>query len=401
MPQIEPRISRPIPTCHVLAGLLGIMLLFAPTGVSGQEIDGYLEDVRAEYGLPALAAAVVQDGAIVAAAAVGTRTLGGAQPVTITDRFHLGSNTKAMTATLAGMMVECGKLRWDSTVGEVLSDDVPGMSVSLAGVTLGQLLSHSSGIPSDNEQILDLYFSVDVFDYNPTDLRRRLLDQWKTTELAVPDGSPFQYSNLGYVIAGLMIEKVAGEPWEQLMYERIFAPLDLQSAGLGPQATYGLIDAPVGHGIAPDGTVTPMLWGPAADVPQIIAPAGNAHMSILDYATWAGWNAGQGTRGPALVTPETLNYIQSVLVDTPVRDNPPPGTPGTGSYGLGWGIVTFDWSDGPVLTHNGSNSMNLARIIIDPTQDLAIVAATNYPGAQANAAAGAVLQHLYAAHSAK
>ncbi|WP_226925740.1 serine hydrolase [Meridianimarinicoccus sp. MJW13] len=401
MPQIEPRTPRPILTGHVLAGLLAVMLLFAATVVRGQEIDGYLADVRAEYGLPALAAAVVQDGAIVAAAAVGTRILGGTQPVAITDRFHIGSNTKSMTATLAGMMVDEGKLRWDSTVGEVLGDDVPGMSASLAAASLEQLLSHSSGIPSDNEQILDLYFSADAFDYNLTDLRHRLLDQWKTTEIERPQGSPFQYSNLGYVIAGMMIQKVAGKPWEQLMHDRIFSPLDMQTAGLGPQATYGLIDAPVGHRIGPDGTVIPMLWGPAADMPQVIAPAGNAHMSILDYAKWAGWNAGKGTRGPALVTPQTLTHIQSVKVDTPVRKNPPPGTPGTGSYGLGWGIVTFDWADGPLLTHNGSNSMNLARIVVDPTLDLAIIVATNFPGAQANAATGSVLQHLYTVYSAK
>src|SRR5690606_14765703 len=110
-------------------------------------------------------------------------------------------------------------------------------------------------------------------------------------------------SNFGYMIVGMMLEKVSGKPWEQLMHERIFAPMALTSAGLGPQASYGLIDAPVGHRINSDGTVTPMPWGPAADVPVVMAPAGNAHMSILDYATWAGWNAGMATRGPALVSP--------------------------------------------------------------------------------------------------
>ena len=118
-------------------------------------------------------------------------------------------------------------------------------------------------------------------------------------------------------------------------------------------------------------------------------------MSILDYAKWAGWNAGLGHRGPQLVTPDTLAFIQAVHVQTPVRNNPPPGTPGTGSYGLGWGIVAFDWSGKPILTHNGSNAMNLAKIALDTDQDLAIVVTTNIASAAADAGAAAALEDLY------
>ncbi|WP_112324139.1 serine hydrolase domain-containing protein [Oceanibium sediminis] len=383
-------------TC-VVTGLLGSA--FAPSNASASELESYLSEIRAEYGLPAIAAAVVADGKVVSAAAVGTRVLGQDLPVSIDDRFHLGSNTKSMTATLAGIMVDEGKLTWESRVGDILGDLLPGMRASLADATLEQLLSNSSGVPSDTDEIVDLYFSADAFDYNPTELRLNLIDRWKENEIAVPEGSPFQYSNLGYIIAGAMIEKVAERPWELLINERIFAPLELGTARLGAQATYGLIDAPVGHRIEQDGSATPMLWAASGDLPKVIGPAGNANMSILDYAKWAGWNAGQGARGPALVAPETLRHIQTAKVQTPERPYPPPGTPSTGGYALGWGIVTFAWSDGPVLTHNGSNSMNLARIVVDTERDLAVVVTTNFPGGRANAAAGEVMQNLYEAYA--
>ncbi|MET3598378.1 serine hydrolase domain-containing protein [Martelella mangrovi] len=376
---------------------LPVLALAAPAGAF--DLPTYLEEVRTEYGLPALAAAVVQDGETIAAAAVGTRVMGEDIPVTVEDRFHLGSNTKAMTATLAGMMVDEGKLTWETTVGDVLGADFPGMSDTLSAATLEQLLSHSSGVPADTEELIDLYFSVDAFDYNPWDRRHRLLDAWKANEITIPEGSPFQYSNLGYVIAGMMIETVAGEHWETLMNERIFAPLDLQTAGLGPQTTFGLVDAPVSHRVDEDGNVTPMYWGPASDVPPVMGPAGNAHMSVGDYARWAAWNAGEGKHGPALVQPETLRYLHAAKVETPVRENPPPGTPTTGEYALGWGLVQFDWSDRPLLTHNGSNGMNLARIVLDPEEDLGIVVLTNFPGRTADQAAGAVLAGLYAEFS--
>jgi CubicO group peptidase (beta-lactamase class C family) len=380
----------------LLSALTGILFLCMPVVAEDVALPQLLEGIRTEFSLPALAAAVVQDGDVVAAAAVGTRVLGIDLPVSIDDRFHLGSNTKSMTATLAGMMVEEGKLAWNSSVGEILADHAEGMDPTLAAATLEQLLSHSSGIPSDSEDLIDLYFSDAVFDANPPRQREDILDAWKHNAIVVPEGSPFQYSNMGYMIAGMMIEKVAGAPWEQLMHERIFDPLGLETAGLGPQTTYGRIDAPAAHRINPDGTVTPMLWGPSADVPPALGPAGNAHMSIGDYAKWAGWNTGMGKRDPVLVSAETLAHIQAEHVQTPVRENPPPGTPTTGGYGLGWSIVAFDWADHAILTHNGSNSMNLARIVVDTDRDLTIVVATNFPGVVADTAAGRVLEMLYA-----
>jgi CubicO group peptidase (beta-lactamase class C family) len=192
--------------CRLCILALAVALAM-PGPVTAQEpsIAAQLEAVRAKYGLPALAAAVVRDGQIIAKDAVGTRVLGIKTSVTIDDRFHLGSDTKAMTATLAGMMVEGGKLSWTSTIGEVLGPVMPALNAKFAAITL--------------------------------------------------------------VIAGAMIEKVSEETWEHLITTRIFEPLGLKTAGLGPQATFGRFDAPVGHRVDDDGTVTPMPWGSSRGCP--------------------------------------------------------------------------------------------------------------------------------------
>src|SRR3954462_3481500 len=135
---------RVLVTSLVLTG--AALALLAPAWAQAQSLDAQIEPVRGKHGLPGLAAAVGKKGEIVAAAAVGVRVYGTTIPVTIDDRFHLGSDTKAMTATLAGILGDVGKLRWTSTIGEVLGADVPGMNPKLAAVTLAQLLSHSSGI---------------------------------------------------------------------------------------------------------------------------------------------------------------------------------------------------------------------------------------------------------------
>jgi CubicO group peptidase (beta-lactamase class C family) len=124
-------------------------------------------------------------------------------------------------------------------------------------------------------------------------------------------------------------------------------------------------------------------------------------MSILDFAKWAGWNAGEGKRGPALVEPETLERLHQAHVRTPHREHPPVGTPQDGEYALGWGIVKFDWADRPLLTHNGSNGMNLAKILVDPDEDLGIVVTTNFPEVKAEAATAEVMEHLYQEYGPK
>jgi CubicO group peptidase (beta-lactamase class C family) len=383
--------------CPVLRFLAFSIVLALPTIVLAQmqSLDSQLTPIRDKYGLPALAAAVVKDGKIIAAGAVGVRVYGTDLGVTINDRFHLGSDTKAMTATLAGMLVDEGKLRWDSTIGEVLGADVPGINPKLAAVTLEQLLSHSSGIPSDTPETLRLYFNTDAFEYNLHALRLRVLNAWKEHAPETPPGSAFHYANLGYVIVGAMIEKASGRPWEELITQRIFEPLGLRTAGLGPQATMGKIDAPVGHQVDEEGRITPMPWGAAADAPPVVGPAGIAHMSVLDFATWAGWNAGEGKRGPALVKPETLMHLHHPVVKTGKRPNPPPGTPQEGEYALGWGIVKFDWAPRQLVVHNGSNGMSFATILLDTEADLGIVAVTNFPEQKAEGATNEVIEALY------
>ncbi|MFG1210656.1 serine hydrolase domain-containing protein [Xanthobacter flavus] len=383
------------PLARVALGVAAALALSAPVHAA-ENLDSYLEGVRAKYGLPALAAAVTRSGEIVASGAVGKRAIGLDIPVTVEDRFHLGSDTKAFTATVAGTLVEEGKIKWTSTLGEVLGGKVKDMDPKLAAVTLEQLLSHTSGIPSDTPEIVGIYYNAVGFEMTPTQLRLDALERWKKHAPEVPKtGSPFQYSNLGYTFAGAMLEEVSGKPWERLVEERIYAPLGLKSAGFGPQATFGKYDAPIGHMLDDKGNATPMAWGPSADIPPVVGPAGIGHMSVLDFARWGDWNAGQGKRGPHIVSPETLAVIHKPHVTTPPFKDPPPGTPSTGDYAFGWGVVKLDWTKTPVLTHNGSNSMNFAKILVEPASDMSVEAVTNYPGQKAEAATTEVLKHLY------
>jgi hypothetical protein len=105
-----------------LVGCSGRLSSFDP-GVAGDgELEGALERIRGEHGLPALAGVLVRHGELVETGAVGVRASGLVEPVTTGDRWHLGSIGKSMTATVAAVLVEDGVIEWTTTIAEVFPD---------------------------------------------------------------------------------------------------------------------------------------------------------------------------------------------------------------------------------------------------------------------------------------
>src|ERR1017187_9378276 len=135
----------------LIAQILAVLLLVvfvlpvgaAPVVVTAQT----LEDIRKKHDLPALATVVVKDGAICDRLAVGVRKLGDPTPVTTNDVFHIGSCTKSMTATLTAMLIEEGKLKWDTTIADVFPELKGEMDQQYESVTVEQLLGPRGGVP--------------------------------------------------------------------------------------------------------------------------------------------------------------------------------------------------------------------------------------------------------------
>jgi CubicO group peptidase (beta-lactamase class C family) len=128
-------------THRLVLAAISVTLLVGSLAAQAQPmtpLDKELAPYRERYLLPALAAAAVKDGRIIAAGAVGTRRIGTDTPVTLQDRFHIGSDTKAMTSLLLAMLVEEGKLRWNSTLGELYPELLAKMSPGVKDITVEQ-----------------------------------------------------------------------------------------------------------------------------------------------------------------------------------------------------------------------------------------------------------------------
>jgi CubicO group peptidase (beta-lactamase class C family) len=300
----------------------------------------------------------------------GTRKAGTDVAATIDDRWHLGSDTKAMTAVIVATFVERGRLTWETTLGDVFTELEAGFPADFRAITVTQLLSHHAGLPA-NLAWREIARSASTL----PEQRVNSLKRAATTTLSSRPGTKFEYSNLGYVLAGAVSERVGGKPWEELMRELIFTPLGMSSCGFGGLGTPGTIDQPWPH--TANGQPTSSN-GPDLDNAAVLGPAGTVHCSIAD---WSKFIADQlrGARGErALLKSETYKALHTPRFG--------------GTYAFGWGVTTRVWSGGAVLQHSGSNTMNLCVLWVAPLRDVAVLAVTNQAGdAAAQAADEAVV----------
>ena len=319
-------------------------------------LDSVLLEARAGTGIPGLAAIVVRSDTIEAIGAVGVRRRGRHDAVTTADRFHIGSNVKAMTSTMIATLVEEGALAWDTRPVDVFPELAAAMDPAYQDITLAQLLSHRAGI----EPLLD-FAQVPPIPGTPSEQRYA----GTALLLGLPPAGPvgeFLYSNGGYGVAAAMAERVTGQSWEQLMTARLLAPLGMTPVFGWPAA--GHLPQPWGH---LPGSFTPVNPDAAPDMPDAIDPAGEMALSLADYAKFAQLHL-RGLRGhPALVSAGAFATLHRP----------------TGAYALGWGEV--DLGGEPTATHDGSTGTFYATVLLQPGRDLAVIVVANAGGEAAAA----------------
>ncbi len=347
--------------CFFVTNLAAITATADSAETYDDAVEQMLEDIRFKYKLPALAGAAVRDGEIVALGAVGSRKQGDPTRVEKDDRFHIGSLTKSMTATVAAMLVEDGVLSWTTTIEEVFPDFADSIHPDYRNATLEQLLAHRAGAPANPPA--SLWRAAWRAQGTPTEQRMQFVRGLLERKPEAYPGEEYIYSNQGYAIAGTMLEVAGGLGWEELMCTRLFQPLGMTTAGFGPPASPGNIDQPWGHRNQPLAGNSPVPPGPQADNPAAIGPAGTVHGSVEDLTRYAIFHLNAANGKTDLLHPESVAKLH-----TPVEGQ---------DYSLGWIVTERSWAGGRALTHAGSNTMFYALIWLAPERDLALIAATN------------------------
>lgn len=320
------------------------------------------ERVRAGAGLPGVS--VLAAGAEHATvASSGIRRVGTDAPLLPTDALQAGSQTKAVSAMLLARLVEQGKLRWDSTLAELFPAWRDEMQPALRTVTVAQLLRHRGGFKRDPDE-------ADAAAVLPQATGELVADRALVLRYLLgqaPEATPgtYAYSNVGYMMAGLVAETVGGAPFETLMQREVFGPL-------GIHASFGFPEdnEPV--------TVAGHEWqGGAwrrADYPavnrynmaHIEAAAGGMTIALPEYAKLLREHL-RGMQG-------TSTYLRKAtweLIHT-----------AEGEHGFGWAVSDVP-GKGRVSAHAGSWGSYYVFAVLVPQADRAIAVACNCFGADA------------------
>lgn len=387
-------------TSTVLIPAVGPRTVGLPEGVT--DLAPMIEPVRKKHQVPAMGAVVLVNGKVIAGGAVGRRRVNAPEMVTFNDRWHLGSCTKSMTATLCAVLVQRGVLRWDQTLAETFPELAEKMHAEYRAVTLKQLLSHRGGVPGDLRKD-GLWSKLWNFKGSSTEARRLILTT-VTKDAPKPSVGSFEYSNGGVALAGLMAEQATGKSWEELMRTEVFTPLGIGSAGFGAPGSAGSNDEPCGHVSATE----PVLPGINADNPAAIGPAGTVHMSLSDWAKYVAAHldgetmrrskieqqpVGDGGVGKPAVLRRPGDLVSGAMWET-LHTPMPQLNPKDAEYALGWTVTRRPWASdvqnqtppGRVITHAGSNTMWYCVVWAAQDRDFAVLVTANRAGDAVKAA---------------
>jgi CubicO group peptidase (beta-lactamase class C family) len=326
-----------------------------------------LEPIRKKYDLPALAGAVILQGQTTAWGATGVRKAGSKVKVTDNDKFHIGSCTKAMTATIIAMLVERGKLRWDITLSEALPEMADEMHPDYCDVTLSHLLDHRGGLPPSKRSWPEGKSFMDMHNLGGSAMEQRVAYARMILRQGpeVQPGTKYIYSNAGYSIAGVIAEQAMKTPWESLMKTMLFKPLGMETAGFGAMGTAGRIDEPWQHRMN-DEKLKAIEPGRLSDNPPVLGPGGTVHCSIKDWSKFIAAHLNGPKSEGTLLKSKTFELLHTA--------------DSSGDYTSGWVVTKRDWGRGKVLTHTGSNTMSFAVVWMAPKRDFAVLMASNQGG---------------------
>lgn len=319
----------------------------------GQKTVHFADSIRLAYKIPEINYAVVDSRKTLEIAALGKHSTALSDTATLRDRFHIGSNTKAMTAFIVAKYVEKGKLAWTTPFFDLFPDMKPTSKSAYWNITLADLLSHRAGIqPFQGENDPE----IPTFKGNKQ-RRRKQFGQFVLTQepVVLDENNPFVYSNADYTLATLMLEKATGKSWEKLVKKVFNLELDLDVKLSWPEnqrekGTWG-------H-FTDDGKLTPVPSNSGYHL-DYTEPAGDINIRLIDYIKFIQLHLDGLSGHDNYLTAKTYSYMHQ----------------GIEHYSLGWYNI---YENGQSLsTHSGTVGTYYTLVHIDRIHHKAYIIFTN------------------------
>jgi len=315
-------------------------------------VDDVLRTEMQRQKVPGVALGIVRKGQVIAAKGYGDANVELSVPVTAETIFQSGSVGKQFTSTAVMLQVQDGKLALDDSITKYFTDAAPRWRP----ITVRNLLTHTSGIPDYETEGANLGNGVQIVDYRRDYTEEEMTKIAYGMPLKFAPGSRWSYSNTGYVLLGILIHKVSGRFYGDVLRDRIFTPLGMKTARIISEADI------VPHRAAGYRIVKGELKNQEWVSPSLDSTAdGSLYLSMLDFIAWD-----RGLRAHAVLEPQSWAQIYTPVILTSGKTYP---------YGFGWEVG--ESKGGPWYHHGGSwqgFKTYISRYLAD---DLTIVVLTN------------------------
>jgi CubicO group peptidase (beta-lactamase class C family) len=333
-----------------------LLMMLGPTTGMGQATLHYADSIRKAHRIPELAYAVVSADSVYEMQTLGYKRINSNTKAEINDRFRIGSNTKAITGFIAAMLVHEGKISWQTQFFDLFPELKKGSNRAHYKLTLQQLLTFRTRLYSYTYTYPRP--TQGQFTGNEQEQRYQFTKWFLQQPLAASDDS-INFSNLGYVVAGLMMEKVSGKSYKELVLE-LGTRLDI-NFGFGQPNTSDKLQ-PWGHNEnlepEPPGDNYKLGW---------LLPAGNINVNLPDYAKFIQLQL-RGLQGKSeLLTQSEFNFLHY----------------GTSRWAAGW-LWNQDEQGYTVSYNVGNPGTFLSKVYVYKEHDRAYIMLSHLQSEQAD-----------------
>lgn len=362
------------PKYRALAASLALLGGIAASSMQAHAdtVDDYVRAEMQKRHIPGMTVAVLRDNKLIKEGTYGLASIEHNVAARADTSYSLASMTKTFTASAIMLLVQDGRITLDDSITKIL----PQLPAAWSGVTLRHCLSHTSGLPdaiTDDVNITTISGDRDV-----------LLQELAKLPLQ-PSGEKSVYNQTGYVLLGMVIEKISGMPYEQFLQTRLFQPMGITGAKFGDAWSIipGRSDLYTSLDISKDHSKLEMKNGHpvvmqdkiyhygAKFMPDYMAPAGLLNGNIHDLV-----NFEQGLASGKFIKPASLKEMSTPYKLRNGQD---------GDFGLGFMFMPFGKQ--PAISYGGGAATWRVHL---PEKRLTVVVLTNLQGAQPHALAGGI-----------
>lgn len=329
-----------------------------------EKLDAYIESSRVQWNVPGVSVSVVHNNEVLLCKGYGVKQAGEQQAVDGDTLFAIASNSKAFTSAALAILVDEKKLRWDDRVQTHLPWFQLYDEYVSQEMRVHDLLCHRSGLGT---------FSGDLMWYGTPFTAQQIVEKCRMLKPVGPFRSHYGYSNVMFLAAGLIVEKVSGHSWHEFVRDRILAPAQMTRSITSVRDLISKSNFATPHKTLQDRS-EPIPWVNW----DTMAAAGGIISSAQDMAQWMRLQLGRGeVHQHRLYSEDASTEMWQAYTNIKITPASSQRFPSTHfrSYGLGWGLG--DYGGRKLVSHGGGYDGMYSHQILVPEENFGIMVLTN------------------------